>query len=1025
MKHNNYKTNCKCIRLLVVFLFMELFNILPISGQKNASDNSLRKSLDYMFEHIHKSSVPTGLLRDYAVEDEDLDLYSGEVALNNDNLTTLARYGNLLSTISSASLEKKLSTNMEHSLKRYSLIEKENVLYLSFMLYQYARIKKNALTDNLILYKNGQVYDNNKKESPYQTAFAFAGCCLNGLTNKTDIPIKLPAPLSFTNCAINKIEIDYGTGFSTITYDKTIQAKLKKGINKLTLKATLKNGKMLFAHTIVEVVDNPIKTKHTISYGNYAEYTIQGKPYRGISTTAEMSIAYAPGNNSLKKPFVIVEGFDPRAFKDSPKGVWNFENNVIKDRNIFELRKKGYDIVYLDWVKPEEYIQANANTLIEAINRINMLKKQSGSSEKNVILGHSMGGLITRYALKTMENGGVKHQVSTYISYDAPHLGAHIPLGVLYGFHGILSFIESRGIIKPLLTNNPTISSYINLAKSMAYATSAQQMLVYFIDPAGNFNNQEHMRWQNEINALGFPKGDKGEGFSMLAVSNSNYAKPNMPSCYLKTDFTGGSDAISSIFPTFSGLAVGIGLNDIVSGLLTMLPGRTAIDGSFEIYPAKSTGDLITHISLKYKKKFLWLISISKNVFSYDRYFPGVGYLFDTYPSSPYALKRDSKGNPIWQGNSTGSVPLVYDYGYNIQVETSIPFIPTSSALAYGNGLNTSPSNYFKAPTGLSSPFGENYFTHMNAVTHAIFSDDGMKWIKSRLYTSIIGPKVGYNGAKYSLSSTTGGNITWDCDKKDVASINSAGVLTVKGRGVVVITANYKDQTYSQTIMVGLPRYVLSATHEPGGCKVNATCIDNEYKNYLPQLNGVLKFNWGIKYSNKDIRWFESDKSSFTVQPQEQNGDITIFLQIEDALGNKSALQHISVHPQDVYASDYTTFYIDSEGNLYDFKKRYDLYESSRVFIDYKPNLPEKYEGREWMPITAIVLSPQKGNKEISMYDGGPLVSDILSEEEYEFIRNKSNDNQRYNYMLMLLNDEQKVIQYIPICFIFKTTLQP
>ena len=105
---------------------------------------------------------------------------------------------------------------------------------------------------------------------------------------------------------------------------------------------------MLFAHTIVEVVDNPIKTKHTISYGNYAEYTIQGKPYRGISTTAEMSIAYAPGNNSLKKPFVIVEGFDPRAFKDSPKGVWNFENNVIKDRNIFELRKKGYSVGVMD-----------------------------------------------------------------------------------------------------------------------------------------------------------------------------------------------------------------------------------------------------------------------------------------------------------------------------------------------------------------------------------------------------------------------------------------------------------------------------------------------------------------------------------------------------------------------------------------------------------------------------------------------------------------------------------------------------
>ena len=289
--------------------------------------------------------------------------------------------------------------------------------------------------------------------------------------------------------------------------------------------------------------------------------------------------------------------------------------------------------------------------------------------------------------------------------------------------------------------------------------------------------------------------------------------------------------------------------------------------------------------------------------------------------------------------------------------------------------------------------------------------------------TAIIGPKVGYEGAKYSLQSAQEGDVIWSSDNPNVASINASGILTVKGRGVVVLTANYKNQKYSQTILVGIPRFILSSSSQMGGYKVVASCIDNEYKNYLPQLNGVLKFNWGIKYSNKDIRWFESDESSFTVQPQEQNGDITIFLQIEDALGNKSALQHISVHPQDVYASDYTTFYIDSEGNLYDFKKRYDLYESSRVFIDYKPNLPKKYEGREWMPITAIVLSPQKGNKEISMYGGGPLVCDILSEEEYEFIRNKSNDNQRYNYMLMLLNDEQKVIQYIPISFIFKTTL--
>ncbi len=321
-------------------------------------------------------------------------------------------------------------------------------------------------------------------------------------------------------------------------------------------------------------------------------------------------------------------------------------------------------------------------------------------------------------------------------------------------------------------------------------------------------------------------------------------------------------------------------------------------------------------------------------------------------------------------------------------------------------------------------PKAENKVADTESVRHLLHQAQSLAPLASTTQaTVIIGPKVGYEGAKYSLQSAQEGDVTWSSDNPNVASINASGILTVKGRGVVVLTANYKNQKYSQTILVGIPRFILSSSSQMGGYKVVASCIDNEYKNYQPLLNEVLKFKWGIKYPDENIRWSTSDKSSLTIQTQALDKDITVFLQVADVQGNKTALQYISVHPQDVYASDYTTFYIDSEGNLYDFKKRYDLYESSRVFVDYKPNLPEKYKGREWMPITAIVLSPQKGNKEISMYGGGPLVCDILSEEEYEFIRNKSNDNQRYNYMLMLLNDEQKVIQYIPISFIFKTTL--
>lgn len=39
------------------------------------------------------------------------------------------------------------------------------------------------------------------------------------------------------------------------------------------------------------------------------------------------------------------------------------------------------------------------------IDEINEMKAEAGSMETNVILGQSMGGLVARYALKTMEKG--------------------------------------------------------------------------------------------------------------------------------------------------------------------------------------------------------------------------------------------------------------------------------------------------------------------------------------------------------------------------------------------------------------------------------------------------------------------------------------------------------------------------------------------------------------------------------------------------------------------------------------------
>ena len=90
----------KVTAILSVFLFL----CMPTMAQQRGKDESLRKVLDKMFAHIDKNKVPTGLLRDYAEEYEDLDIFTGIVPLTEHNAADYVRFGYLLSTIKSADL---------------------------------------------------------------------------------------------------------------------------------------------------------------------------------------------------------------------------------------------------------------------------------------------------------------------------------------------------------------------------------------------------------------------------------------------------------------------------------------------------------------------------------------------------------------------------------------------------------------------------------------------------------------------------------------------------------------------------------------------------------------------------------------------------------------------------------------------------------------------------------------------------------------------------------------------------------
>ena len=57
----------------------------------------------------------------------------------------------------------------------------------------------------------------------------------------------------------------------------------------------------------------------------------------------------------------------------------------------------------------EADIRDNARLLIKIIDWVNAEKITAGSEEPNIVLGESMGGLVARYALRTMELEGRPH----------------------------------------------------------------------------------------------------------------------------------------------------------------------------------------------------------------------------------------------------------------------------------------------------------------------------------------------------------------------------------------------------------------------------------------------------------------------------------------------------------------------------------------------------------------------------------------------------------------------------------------
>ena len=300
---------------------------------------------------------------------------------------------------------------------------REGVVPLALLDLRYRRIRPDALERGALQVRDGRLAPG--RGEPFLESRAFALAALKDRTYRgARVVFALDASRLLTdeNAPARSIEMDFGDGlgYRPIAVGERCEVRYPgTGAKLLRVRLTGADGSVRHAAADFTVValqtPTPDDTLHIAA-------TV---PYEGQYGTGDAYVHLAPGHATIQNPVIMPEGFD----LDNDMG-WDELYALLNQEGLAEsLRVDGFDAIVLDFADATEPIQKNAFVVAELIRQI---EAATGPQTSLAVVGPSMGGLCSRYALAYLESQGIGHRVRTWISFDSPHTGADIPFGVQY-----------------------------------------------------------------------------------------------------------------------------------------------------------------------------------------------------------------------------------------------------------------------------------------------------------------------------------------------------------------------------------------------------------------------------------------------------------------------------------------------------------------------------------------------------------------------------------------------------------------
>lgn len=904
----------------IIFLILGMFLFVQTSFAQEEPeiiiDHEYSNQIEQIFGQLERNRIPHGLLENAAFPFTNLQAYNG--VRTDSTKISVEVFSEIYKTLLSARMTPQTGedfTEMQEIADTWSSYrtaqntdENDITLVLSGLYYKYATIPETSFLEEKIN-REGNVlldrYVGGVWQNPYEEKETVAIAPPTSVLNTLSFSVMLPQDLFFSNAkeqGIVNIQADFadGNGFVPVNFNSKIPLSYNnEGMFEWVFRFERWDGQFIEVDVPI-LIDDPIvfplpgqgKNNVVIANGNY---------------DATLRIDYAPGSNKkVMRPLIVAEGFDPESILKPEKlggstTLKHFLSSIEQNsdlNNLINTNNQQYDIIYIDWKNGAGDIKQNAETLIKVIEWVNAEKLANGSTASNVVIGQSMGGLVSSYALRKMENtSGKDHETSLYIAHDTPFQGANTPVSTQFLFRHMAATYQSNPfavfageILIPFIQDLSSmmggsfLSQYTSPGTALGIqdAPAALQMTKYHVTPSNQVTTAHFDYWRSEFDAMGYPQETRN-----IAVSNGNMcAEPQEVSGGEQMFLLNGTYSTSNILKELL-LHIGGTIWGSTSGnwqltIISLIPGKTKIDYTVDLRAIPETNQstrIVYRGGVKYHKilwdLFGWRPTVTTEVVPLREL--GVA-------SWAYPMETFSGGTNNLQSSVAGFV----DLPAGSFLKPRYGFIPAASALDINRNNNPLSVNDYRiayndpnnlGDSSLSTPF-ENFVTERTVGTrdnfgHISFSLKNSDWFADELnadrnnttnYPSpeciftcggleIFGVDFICDSANYTFSipEIDNVNITWSVNNLQIVSGQGTSNLVVKNSGglsnkrvsVTISSFECGSITLHKDFFAGIPQPLgLGITGPTVIYKTNNQNYSNPLTYTAPTALGATHYEW-------------------------------------------------------------------------------------------------------------------------------------------------------------------------------------